>query len=116
MRRNSGKSSQSGLTHLWQPNDIALTPFLGEHITIGGMDFVEPTKASLMHALKPVGWVEPSAKPIIFADSKLMGIAPLYPSYGLRAVVARMERSAIRDHDVHGPAPDFASLHPGYAC
>jgi hypothetical protein len=61
------------------------------------MDFVEPTKASLMHALKPVGWVEPFAKPIIFADSKLMGIAPLYPSYGLRAVVARLERSAIRD-------------------
>ena len=51
LRRNSGKSSQSGLTHLWQPNDIALTPFLGEHITIGGMDFVEPTKASLMHGL-----------------------------------------------------------------
>ena len=39
------------------------------------MDFVEPTKASLMHALKSVGWVEPFAKPIIFADSKLMGIA-----------------------------------------
>jgi hypothetical protein len=28
LRRNSGKSSQSGLTHLWQSNDIALTPLL----------------------------------------------------------------------------------------
>jgi hypothetical protein len=55
LRRNSGKSSQSGLAHLWQPNDIALTPFLGEHITIGGMDFVEPTKASLMHTLSHRG-------------------------------------------------------------
>jgi hypothetical protein len=53
LRRNSDKSSQSGLTRLWQPNDIALTPFLGEHITKGGMDFVEPTEASLMHALRP---------------------------------------------------------------
>ncbi|MHC2621387.1 hypothetical protein ACVIW2_003419 [Bradyrhizobium huanghuaihaiense] len=30
--------------------------------------------------------------------------------------VARMERSAIRDHCIRGEAfPDFATLHPGYA-
>jgi hypothetical protein len=32
------------------------------------------------------------------------------------AAVARMERSAIRDRDAANKAPDFASLHPGYAC
>jgi hypothetical protein len=47
--------------HLWQPNDIALTPFLGEHITIGGMDFVESTKASLMQALSHRGGSRMSA-------------------------------------------------------
>jgi hypothetical protein len=31
---------------------------------------------------QPVGWVKPFAKPIIFADFKLMGIALLHPSYG----------------------------------
>jgi hypothetical protein len=30
-------------------------------------------------------------------------------------IVARMERSAIRDRDAANKAPDFASLHPGYA-
>ena len=34
----------------------------------------------------------------------------------MRRIVARMERSAIRDRDVNEQAPDFASLHPGYAC
>ena len=30
---------------------------------------------------KRVGWVEPFAKPIIFANRQLMGIASLHPSY-----------------------------------
>jgi len=32
--------------------------------------------------ISPVGWVEPFAKPIIFANLQLMGIASLHPSYG----------------------------------
>jgi len=34
--------------------------------------------------ISPVGWVEPFAKPIIFANLQLMGIASLHPSYGPR--------------------------------
>ena len=38
---------------------------------------------------KPVGWVEPFAKPISFAKAiwhlQLMGIAALHPSYALEA-------------------------------
>ena len=33
----------------------------------------------------------------------------------LREIVARMERSAIRESRSDGTPPDFASLHPGYA-
>ncbi len=34
----------------------------------------------------------------------------------IRSIVARMERSAIRDRGVRETAPDIASLHPGYTC
>src|SRR3546814_19329755 len=30
-----------------------------------------------------VGWVEPTAKPIVFPAGRAMGFASLYPSYGL---------------------------------
>jgi len=33
--------------------------------------------------LKRAGWVEPFAKPIIFANPQLMGIASHHPSYEL---------------------------------
>jgi hypothetical protein len=38
----------------------------------------------------PVGWVEPFAKPIIFANLQLMGIASLHPSYALTVCVGAM--------------------------
>jgi len=41
---------------------------------------------------KRVGWVEPFAKPIIFAstlDTRLMGIASLYPSYELKLPLSK---------------------------
>jgi hypothetical protein len=41
------------------------------------------------------------------------GDFPTKPPNSGRCLVARMERSAIRD-DQDGPAPDFATLHPGY--
>jgi hypothetical protein len=34
----------------------------------------------------------------------------------IRSIVARMERSAIRDRGAGETGPDFASLHPGYTC
>jgi hypothetical protein len=34
----------------------------------------------------------------------------------MRSIVARMELRAIRDRDINETAPEFASLHPGYAC
>jgi hypothetical protein len=47
--------------------------------------FAEPVigREQPVGQISPVGWVEPFAKPIIFANLQLMGIASLHPSYAL---------------------------------
>ena len=76
--------------------------------------------------ISPVGWVEPFAKPIIFANLQLMGIASFHPSYGPR-FSSRSSDGAQRNPGSHErTSPGFRGvshrarvratrwLHPGY--